>query len=67
MADGHEGKVGTWCKKYDAMCSSYFNVKSHTSYETDGIYEDASRYILSKNRLRDVILRLVIWRVSKTD
>lgn len=48
MTDGYDGKIGTWCNKYDAMCSSHFNVKSHTSYETDGIYEDASRYILSK-------------------
>lgn len=47
-AEGYEGKIGTWCNKYDAMCSSHFNVKSHTSYEVDGIYEDASRYILSK-------------------
>ena len=42
------GKVGTWCNKYDILCSSHYSIKSHTSYETDGLYEDASRYIFSK-------------------
>lgn len=48
VSTGYEGKVGTWCNKYDVMCSSYFSVSSHTSYESDGLYEDASRYIFSK-------------------
>ena len=39
------GKVGTWCNRYDILCSSYFSIKSHTSYAEDGLYEDASRYI----------------------
>lgn len=45
---GYDGKIGTWCNRYDVMCSSHFSVSSHTSYESDGIYEDASRYIFSK-------------------
>lgn len=48
MVAGYEGKVGTWCNRYDILCSSYFSIKSHTSYAEDGLYEDASRYILSK-------------------
>ncbi len=44
----YTGKVGTWCNKYDILCSSYYSIKSHTAYAEDGIYEDASRYILSK-------------------
>lgn len=42
------GKVGTWCNKYDLLCSSHFDIISHTSYVQDGLYEDASRYIFSK-------------------
>ena len=45
---GYENKIGTWCNKYDILCSSYSSVKSHTSYAEDGIYEDASRFIFSK-------------------
>jgi len=45
---GYENKIGTWCNKYDVLCSSYFSIKSHTNYAEDGIYEDASRYIFSK-------------------
>ena len=48
VTSGYEGKVGTWCNKYDILCSSYFSIKSHTSYESDGLYEDASRFIFSK-------------------
>lgn len=42
------GKVGTWCNKFDIFCSSHFSISSHTSYVTDGLYEDASRLIFSK-------------------
>lgn len=48
VVSGYEGKVGTWCNKFDIMCSSYFSVNNHTSYESDGLYEDASRFIFSK-------------------
>ena len=48
VSTGYEGRVGTWCNKYDVSCSSYYSVKSHISYESDGLYEDASRYIFSK-------------------
>lgn len=42
------GKLGTWCNKFDIFCSSYFSITSHTSYDTDNLYEDASRLIFSK-------------------
>lgn len=42
------GKVGTWCNKYDIFCSSHFSISSHTSYDKDNLYEDASRLIFSK-------------------
>lgn len=48
IIDGYEGKIGTWCNRYDILCSSHFGVKSHMSYVEDGLYEDASRYIFSK-------------------
>ena len=48
VIENYAGKVGTWCNKYDILCSSHFSVKSHTSYVEDGLYEDASRYIFSK-------------------
>ena len=41
-------KLGTWCNKYDIFCSSYYSIKSHTSYVADDLYEDASRVIASK-------------------
>lgn len=44
----YQGKVGTWCNKYDILCSSHFSIKSHTGYAEDGLYEDASRFIFSK-------------------
>lgn len=44
----YQGKVGTWCNKRDIFCSSHFSITSHTSYEKDGLYEDASRLIFSK-------------------
>ena len=48
IIDGYEGKIGTWCNRYDILCSSHFGIKSHMSYVEDGLYEDASRYIFSK-------------------
>lgn len=42
------GKVGTWCNKFDILCSSHFSVASHISYSDDGLYEDASKLIFSK-------------------
>ena len=36
---GYENKIGTWCNKYDVLCSSYFSIKSHTNYAEDGIYD----------------------------
>lgn len=47
-AEDFSGKVGTWCNKSDVLCSSHFNVRDHVSYAEDGLYEDASRYIMSK-------------------
>lgn len=44
----YQGKIGTWCNKRDIFCSSHFSITSHTSYEKDGLYEDASRLIFSK-------------------
>lgn len=44
----YKGKVGTWCNRYDVLCSSYYSVKSHTSYAEDGLIEDASRFIYAK-------------------
>ncbi len=42
------GKVGVWCNKFDIFCSSHYSISSHTSYDTDNLYEDASRFIFSK-------------------
>lgn len=39
------GKVGTWCNKDDIMCSSKYNIDSHTAYVADGLIEDISRVI----------------------
>ena len=44
----YAGKLGTWCNKFDIFCSSHFSITSHTSYDTDNLYEDASRLIFSK-------------------
>ena len=44
----YTGKVGVWCNKFDIFCSSHYSIASHTSYDTDNLYEDASRLILSK-------------------
>ncbi|MBR3236260.1 cutinase family protein [Candidatus Saccharibacteria bacterium] len=43
-----KGKVGTWCNKRDAFCSSHLNFDDHTSYISDNLYEDASRVIFDK-------------------
>lgn len=46
--EGFKDKLGTWCNKYDIFCSSYYSIRSHTSYVADDLYEDASRVIASK-------------------
>ena len=48
VIEQYVGKVGTWCNKYDILCSSHFSITSHTHYAEDGLYEDASKYIFSK-------------------
>lgn len=48
VSTGYDGKIGTWCNRYDIFCSSHYSVSSHTAYATDGIYEDASKFIFSK-------------------
>lgn len=48
VTEKYAGKVGTWCNRYDVLCSSYYSVKSHTHYAEDGLYEDASKFIFSK-------------------
>lgn len=48
VSAGYDGKIGTWCNRYDIFCSSHYSVSSHTAYATDGIYEDASKLIFSK-------------------
>lgn len=42
------GKVGVWCNKRDAFCSSHLNVTDHLGYISDDLYEDASRVIYDK-------------------
>lgn len=44
----YSGKVGVWCNKFDIFCSSHYSLSSHISYDTDNLYEDASRFIFSK-------------------
>lgn len=41
-------KLGTWCNRFDILCSSYFGISSHVSYVNDGLYEDASKLIFAK-------------------
>lgn len=41
-------KLGTWCNKTDIFCSTHFGINAHTSYVSDGIYEDASKLIFDK-------------------
>lgn len=43
-----QGKVGTWCNKYDVFCSSYLSVASHVGYVADNLYEDAGRVVADK-------------------
>ena len=45
---GFDGKLGTWCNKFDIFCSSYFSLTDHVSYIKDNLYEDAAKLILSK-------------------
>ena len=42
------GKVGTWCNKTDVFCSSYLGVSDHLKYDSDGLFEDASKVIYDK-------------------
>ena len=44
------GKLGAWCNGKDIMCSRFLgvNIEDHVSYVSDGLYEDASRYIFDK-------------------
>lgn len=42
------GKLGTWCNKADFFCSSHLNMRDHTSYVADKIYDEASKTIFSK-------------------
>ena len=46
--DGFIDKLGTWCNKFDIFCSSYYDINSHVSYVSDGLYEDASKMIFAK-------------------
>lgn len=48
ITSAYDGKVGTWCNRYDILCSSHYSIKSHTAYVKDGLFEDASRFIFSK-------------------
>lgn len=41
-------KLGTWCNKGDFFCSSHLNMRDHTSYVADDIYEEASKTIFDK-------------------
>ena len=42
------GKVGTWCNKYDILCSSRLNIFDHVAYVTENLYEDAAKVINAK-------------------
>ena len=42
------GKVGTWCHKRDVFCSSHFSLADHLAYDSDELYEDASRVMFDK-------------------
>ena len=46
--DGYIDKLGTWCNKTDIFCSTHFNIDSHLSYASDGLYKDASKLIFDK-------------------
>ena len=46
--DNLAGKVGTWCNKRDAFCSSHLNVSDHLGYISDNLYEDAAKVIFDK-------------------
>lgn len=41
-------KLGTWCNDKDLMCSSGFNIGDHTSYVSQGLYQDAAKVIAEK-------------------
>lgn len=46
--EAYFGKLGTWCNKRDAFCSSHLNVSDHLAYTSDHLYEDASKVIFDK-------------------
>lgn len=46
--EGYFDKLGTWCNKNDIFCSTHFSINAHTSYVSDGIYDDASKLIFDK-------------------
>lgn len=46
--EGFKGKLGTWCNKMDVFCSSYFGIDDHLEYDSDGLFEDASKVIFNK-------------------
>lgn len=49
---GYKDKLGAWCNAGDFMCGSYFDLfggimKSHTSYASNGAYQEAARVIIA--------------------
>ncbi|MBR6964957.1 cutinase family protein [Candidatus Saccharibacteria bacterium] len=44
------GKVGVWCNNKDIVCnrSIFGSIGDHLDYVSDGLYEDASRYVFNK-------------------
>lgn len=44
------GKVGVWCNNKDIVCnrSIFGSIDDHLDYVSDGLYEDASRYVFNK-------------------
>ena len=44
------GKVGVWCNNKDIVCnrSIFGSIGDHLDYVSDGLYEDASRYVFDK-------------------
>lgn len=46
--DALVGKVGTWCNGSDMFCSSHLGVNDHLTYDSDGLFEDASKVIFDK-------------------
>lgn len=46
--EGWKGKVGTWCNKRDFFCSTHLNLRDHSAYVAEQLYEDASRVIFDQ-------------------